>query len=70
MQMPCVVEGVISENLLRALTLDDLRGLSPCNGRLARLLAGSSCWLYAAIAEAPFLRLEASCFPRGERAGL
>jgi hypothetical protein len=63
-------DGVISENLLRALTLDDLRGLGPCNDRLARLLAGSTCWLYAAIAEAPFLQLEASSFPRGERAGV
>lgn len=68
--MRVLEDGAISESLLRALTLDDLSDLSPCNHRLARLLAGSSCWLHAAIAEVPFLRLEASCFPEGERAGV
>ncbi|CAK0805604.1 unnamed protein product, partial [Prorocentrum cordatum] len=65
-----IEDGVISENLLRALTLDDLRSLSPCDGRLARLLTGSRCWFRAASAEAPFLRLEASWFSGPERAGL
>lgn len=62
-----LLEGVIADTVLRALTWDDLGGLSPCDGRLAQLLAGSSYWLHAAIGEVPFLRLEAPCFMVADR---
>ncbi|CAK0902997.1 unnamed protein product [Prorocentrum cordatum] len=63
-------DGLLLDYLLRALTFDDLCVLCQCDGNLARQLASSRFWLHAAIAEAPFLRLEPSCFKREEHAGV